>query len=188
MIWSCYCTLANYLHFDLTYIIINKTFILQYREMLLPQKLWKFIYPTLSYIMQNTTFLLFLSQKPCWSFNFISLSLLAEGTTNTWWILLHNDRESWHRRIKKQRRYEHLASQKGVFPKQDRVGRVGLEKFENSEKGWVLFICLHEWKKVHSFIWKSSVIMTSNVIIYIETLPAQKTSAFHSRHVTGHGS
>ena len=28
-------------------------------------------------------------------------SLLAEGTANTWWILLHNDRKSRHRRIKK---------------------------------------------------------------------------------------
>ena len=34
-------------------------------------------------------------------------SLLAEGTANTWWILLHNDRKS--RRIKKQRCYERLC-------------------------------------------------------------------------------
>ena len=41
---------------------------------------------------------------------FINYSLLAEGTGNTWWILLHNDRKSGHRRIKKQRRYERLAA------------------------------------------------------------------------------
>ena len=34
--------------------------------------------------------------------------LLGEGTTNTWWFLLHNDRKSWHRRIKKQCCYEGL--------------------------------------------------------------------------------
>ena len=34
-------------------------------------------------------------------------SLLVEGTANTWWILLHNDRKS--RRIKKQRCYERLC-------------------------------------------------------------------------------
>ena len=28
---------------------------------------------------------------------------------NTWWILLHNDRKSRHRKIKKQRRYERLS-------------------------------------------------------------------------------
>ena len=30
--------------------------------------------------------------------------------SNTWWILLHNDRKSRHRRIKKQRRYGRLAA------------------------------------------------------------------------------
>ena len=33
-------------------------------------------------------------------------SLLAEGTANTWSILLYNDRKSRHQRIKKQRCYE----------------------------------------------------------------------------------
>ena len=36
--------------------------------------------------------------------------LLGAGTANTWWILLHSDRKSRHRRIKKQRRYERLAA------------------------------------------------------------------------------
>ena len=38
----------------------------------------------------------------------IPSSLLVEGTANTWWILLHNDRTSRHRRIKKQHRYKRL--------------------------------------------------------------------------------
>ena len=44
------------------------------------------------------------------TFMYLSIpnSLLAEGTANTWWILLHNDRKKRHRRIKKQRRYERL--------------------------------------------------------------------------------
>ena len=42
--------------------------------------------------------------------------LLAEGTTNTWRILLHNDRKSPHRRIKKQRHYGSLAWHRPVIP------------------------------------------------------------------------
>ena len=40
--------------------------------------------------------------------HYIECSPLAEGTANILWILLHNDRKSWHRRMKKQRRYERL--------------------------------------------------------------------------------
>ena len=40
--------------------------------------------------------------------SFCKSSLLGEGTTNIWWILLHNDRKNRHRRIKKQHRYERL--------------------------------------------------------------------------------
>ena len=53
-------------------------------------------------------------------------SVLAEGTANTWWILLHNDRKSRHRRIKKQRRHERLRWSKPVINRLDRAGRVGL--------------------------------------------------------------
>ena len=44
------------------------------------------------------------------TFMYLSIpsSLLVEQTVNTWWILLHNDRNSRHRRIKKQRRCECL--------------------------------------------------------------------------------
>ena len=44
------------------------------------------------------------------TFMYLSIpsSLLVEGTGNTWWILLHNDTKSRHRRIRKQRRYERL--------------------------------------------------------------------------------
>ena len=52
-------------------------------------------------------------------------SILVEGTANTWWILLHNDRKSWHPRIKKQRRYERLSWSKPVIPRLDKAGRVG---------------------------------------------------------------
>jgi len=35
---------------------------------------------------------------------------LVGEQSNAWWILLHNDRKSRHRRIKRQRRYERLAA------------------------------------------------------------------------------
>ena len=40
----------------------------------------------------------------------IPRSLLEGEQSNTWLILLRNDRKSQHRRIKKQRRYERLAA------------------------------------------------------------------------------
>ena len=45
------------------------------------------------------------------TFMYLSIpsSLLAEGTANTWSVLLYNDRKSRHRGIKKQRRCEHLC-------------------------------------------------------------------------------
>ena len=45
-----------------------------------------------------------------------SAYLLGEGTANTWWFLLHNDRKSRHRRIKKQRRYERLTKPQDSCP------------------------------------------------------------------------
>ncbi|KAA6358530.1 MAG: hypothetical protein EZS28_045943, partial [Streblomastix strix] len=39
-----------------------------------------------------------------------SRSLLVGEQSNTWRILLRNDRKSRHRRIKKRRRYERLAA------------------------------------------------------------------------------
>ena len=44
------------------------------------------------------------------------IGLLAEGTTSTWWILLHNDRNRRHQRIKKQRRHERLAVTQASYP------------------------------------------------------------------------
>ena len=43
-----------------------------------------------------------------YDFRVSQICRLAEGSADTWWILLHNDRKSRHRRIKKQRRYGHL--------------------------------------------------------------------------------
>ena len=59
-------------------------------------------------------------------------SLLAGGIAKTWWILLHNNRKSQHRRIKKQRRYEslrwaHASCPLFVVVRLGRAGRVSLK-------------------------------------------------------------
>ena len=66
---------------------------------------------------QNFKILIFLLQKlrrltynAKFENNRFFIGLLAEGITNTWWILFHNDKKSRHRRIKKQRRYERLTA------------------------------------------------------------------------------
>ena len=65
-------------------------------------------------------------------FNFhVPSSLLAEGTANTWWILLHNDRKSRHRRIKKQRRYERLRCNTNL------VIPVSYRRVRQGQGGWV---------------------------------------------------
>ena len=43
----------------------------------------------------------------------IWMRFLVRG--RTWWILLHNDRKSRHRSIKKQRRYERLAATQIIY-------------------------------------------------------------------------
>ena len=57
--------------------------------------------------------------------------LLAEGTANTWWILLHNDRKSRHRRIKKQRLYESWRCNTSL------VIPVGCGRVRQGSGGWV---------------------------------------------------
>ena len=70
-------------------------------------------------------------------------SLLVEGTANTWWILLHNDRKSWHRTIKNQHRYERLrCASKAVMPGWGR-GKAGMG-------GWV---------KRRTFKWTAAVLL-----------------------------
>ena len=61
----------------------------------------------------------------------IPSSLLAEGTANTWSILLCNDRKSRHQRIKKQHRYESLCcnTSPGI--------PVGYGKIRQGPEGWV---------------------------------------------------
>ena len=61
-------------------------------------------------------------------------SLIAEETANTWWILLHNDRKSRHRRITKQRRYErlrwaHASCPLFVVVRLGKAGSVGLKTY-----------------------------------------------------------
>ena len=73
-----------------------------------------------------------ISVEFCLSFKDIifRVTLLAERTTNTWRILLHNDRKSRHRRIKKQRRYESLAWHRPVIAKfQYSAGQTFCQKF-----------------------------------------------------------
>ena len=70
----------------------------------------------------------------------MNYSVLAEGTANTWWIPLHNDRKSWHRRIKKQRRYERLRSNTSqlclwIMGGSDRAVRVG-KRMHLTLTGW----------------------------------------------------
>ena len=76
-------------------------------------------------------------------------SLLAEGTANTWWILLHNDRKSQHRRIKKQRRYEHLCRFTSqlylwVIWGSYRAGRVGTRTHRTLTRLGVLLYCSYK--------------------------------------------
>ena len=67
------------------------------------------------------------------TFMYLSLpsSLLGEGTTNTWRILLHNDRKSRHWRIKKQRCYERLSCNTSV------IIPAGYERVRQGLGGWV---------------------------------------------------
>ena len=61
----------------------------------------------------------------------IPSSLLAEGTAHTWLILLHNDRKSQHRRIKRQRRNERLRCNASLaIP-------VGYGRVKQGPRGWV---------------------------------------------------
>ena len=60
----------------------------------------------------------------------IATSLLAEGTARTWWILLHNDRKSQHRRIKLQRRYERSHCNTSLFIP------VGYRRVRQGSGGW----------------------------------------------------
>ena len=61
----------------------------------------------------------------------IPSSLLTEGTPNTWWILLHNDRKSWNHRNKKQCCYESLRcnTSPGI--------PLGYGKVRQELEGWV---------------------------------------------------
>ena len=67
------------------------------------------------------------------TFMYLSIpsSLLAEGTPNTWWILLRNDRKSWNHRNKKQCCYESLRcnTSPGI--------PVGYGKVRQELEGWV---------------------------------------------------
>ena len=61
-------------------------------------------------------------------FHFMTYSVLAERTANTWRILLHNDSKSRHRRIKKQRHYERSrcnTSQLCLWVMRGQTGPVG---------------------------------------------------------------
>lgn len=56
----------------------------------------------------------------------LRVTLLAEGTTNTWWVLLHSDRSSRYQLIKKQRGYERIRLDMPFTQRLNRTGRVGL--------------------------------------------------------------
>ena len=56
----------------------------------------------------------------------LRVTLLAEGTTNTWWVLLHSDRNSRYQLIKKQRHYERIRLDRPFTQRLNRTGRVGL--------------------------------------------------------------
>lgn len=56
----------------------------------------------------------------------LRVTLLAEGTTNTWWVLLHSNRNSRYQLIKKQRHYERIRLDRPFTQRLNRTGRVGL--------------------------------------------------------------
>ena len=67
------------------------------------------------------------------TFMYLSIpsSLLEKGTANTCWILLHNDRKSQHRRIKKYRGYECLRCDTSL------VIPVGYRRVQKGPQGWL---------------------------------------------------